>query len=161
MLMTTKTATTIPMTAKMDRFLTARPSSLRGIEETAVLGEWLLCGKLLLLQWIVGPYGPSEWGTLGMKAIVERLSGELSNRYLHYIESLMVDLWSENGQIEFRCGFALRADHELRTLTITVDATAGTNDAERELIVGAVFKRLEQTIDEAIAELDADRKQRR
>lgn len=92
-----------------------------------------------------------------MREIVERLSGELSARYLQYIESLMVDISATHGHIEFRCGFALRADHELHTLTISVDATAGINAAERELIVGAVFKQIEETIDEAITEADIQR----
>lgn len=42
-----------------------------------------------------------------MKAIVDRLSAELTDRYVHYLEAFMVDLWSETDFIEFRSGFPL------------------------------------------------------
>jgi hypothetical protein len=49
-----------------------------------------------------------------MKATVDRMTAELTDRYLHYLETFKVDLWSEAGLIEFRCGFTLRGDHLLR-----------------------------------------------
>ena len=53
-----------------------------------------------------------------MQDLVDRLSAELSNKYLTYIETFMVDLWSEDGFIEFRCGFTLRSDHVLKSLVV-------------------------------------------
>lgn len=87
-----------------------------------------------------------------MKAIIERFSGELSARYLPYLETLMVDLVSDAGALEFRCGFALRSDHELRSFVVQVPAKAALTDKNREVIVEAVFKQLETLIDEAIAQ---------
>lgn len=40
-----------------------------------------------------------------MKALVDRLSADLSERYVQYLDTFLVDLWSEEGFIEFRCGF--------------------------------------------------------
>lgn len=91
-----------------------------------------------------------------MKALVERLSAELSERYVQYLETFMVDLWSERGFIEFRAGYALRRDHELRSLTVKVDADSGQTDAERELLVVAVFDEIEEQIDIAIADNKVD-----
>lgn len=73
-----------------------------------------------------------------MKALVERLSAELSDRYIQYLETFMVDLWSEAGLIEFRCGFALRRDRELRTFTLKVPAAIGKTDAEREVLIAVI-----------------------
>jgi hypothetical protein len=87
-----------------------------------------------------------------MKAVVDRLSEELANRYLPYIETLLVDLWSERGVIEFRCGFTLRCDHALRQFTLKLPADDGETDAERELLIIVIFEQIEQLIDEAIAE---------
>ncbi|WP_281261476.1 hypothetical protein [Devosia naphthalenivorans] len=39
-----------------------------------------------------------------------------------YLETLVVDLWSEHGFIEFRCGFSLRSDHVLESLTVELPA---------------------------------------
>ncbi|SEP82352.1 hypothetical protein SAMN05428969_1067 [Devosia sp. YR412] len=86
-----------------------------------------------------------------MKAPVERLSAELSERYVQYLETFLVDLWSEPDFIEFRAGYVLRRDRELRSLTVKVDAASGQTDAERELLVIAVFDEIEQQIDIAIA----------
>lgn len=87
-----------------------------------------------------------------MKALVDRLSGEVTAKYVVYLETFMVDLWSESGFIEFRCGFSLRRDHELRRFTIKVPAMAGETDAERELLIVVIFDEIEGKIDEAIAE---------
>jgi hypothetical protein len=87
-----------------------------------------------------------------MKALVERLSAELSDRYIQYLETFMVDLWSEAGFIEFRCGFTLRRDHELRTFTLKVPAAIGTTDAEREVLIAVIFEEIEGLVDSAIAE---------
>ena len=87
-----------------------------------------------------------------MKALVERLSAELSDRYIQYLETFMVDLWSEAGFIEFRCGFTLRRDHELRTLTLKVPAAIGKTDAEREVLIAVIFEEIEGRVDSAIAE---------
>lgn len=87
-----------------------------------------------------------------MKAIVDRLSAELTERYIHYLETFMVDLWSEAGFIEFRCGFTLRSDHLLRRFKLKVPAVAGDTDGERNLIIVVVFEQIEEVIDKAIAE---------
>jgi hypothetical protein len=86
-----------------------------------------------------------------MKALVDRLSAELSERYIQYLETFMVDLWSEGGFIEFRVGYSLRRDHELRYWTVKVGADAGQTDAERELLIIVVFDEIEEQIDLAIA----------
>ena len=70
-----------------------------------------------------------------MKALVDRLSAELSERYVQYLETFMVDLWSEAGFIEFRAGYSLRRDHQLRSWTVKVEADSALADAERELLV--------------------------
>ena len=86
-----------------------------------------------------------------IKALVDRLSGELSSRYLPYLEVFQVGLWSEAGNIEFRCTFALH-DEELREFTIKVPAVAGETDGERELLIVVVFEEIEHMIDMAIVE---------
>lgn len=91
-----------------------------------------------------------------MKALVDRLSADLADQYVHYLETFMVDLWSEGGFIEFRCGFTLRRDHELRTFTLKVDADAGQTDAERELLIAVVFDEIEEMLDLAIAAQKVD-----
>ncbi|MET3901284.1 hypothetical protein ABIB57_005254 [Devosia sp. UYZn731] len=93
-----------------------------------------------------------------MKDFVDRLSADLSGRYVHYLETLLVDLWSEAGFIEFKCGFALRSDHLMRCFQIKVPALAGDTDGERRLIVVMIFEEIEEKIDLAIAEnkLDAN-----
>ena len=87
-----------------------------------------------------------------MKAIVDLLSAELTERYVHYLETFMVDLWSEAGFIEFRCGFTLRSDHLLRRFKLKVPAVDGDTDGERNLIIVVVFEQIEEVIDKAIAE---------
>ena len=85
-----------------------------------------------------------------MKDLVDQLSTELSSKYLTYIETFMVDLWSEDGFIEFRCGFALRSDHVLQSLVVKMPAASGTSDAERQVLTRVVFEELEEQIDLAI-----------
>lgn len=63
-----------------------------------------------------------------------------------------MDLWSEAGFIEFRCGFTLRRDHVLRRLKLKIPAVVGETDDERELLIIVVFEEIEQLIDVAIAE---------
>lgn len=91
-----------------------------------------------------------------MKALVDRLSAELTAKYVHYLETFMVDLWSDRGFIEFRAGYSLRRDHELRSFTVKVDADSGQTDAERELLVIVVFDEIEEQIDLAIADSRVD-----
>lgn len=86
-----------------------------------------------------------------MKALVNRLSAELSERYVQYLETFMVDLWSDAGFIEFRAGYSLRRDHLLRSFNIKVEADAGETDAERELLIIVVFDEIESHIDLAIS----------
>ena len=91
-----------------------------------------------------------------MKALVDRLSAELTARYVQYLETFMVDLWSDAGFIEFRAGYSLRRDHQLRSFTVKVDADSGQTDAERELFVIVVFDEIEEQIDLAIADNRVD-----
>lgn len=86
-----------------------------------------------------------------MKELVDRLSAELSERYIQYLETFMVDLWSDHGFVEFRAGYTLRRDHRLRTFTVKVEADAGQTDEERELLIVVVFDEIEEQIDLAIA----------
>ena len=87
-----------------------------------------------------------------MKATVDRLSVKLTERYIQYLEAFLVDLWSEAGRIEFRCGFALRSDHILHRFQLDVPAIAGDTDEDRNVIVGVIFEQIEDVIDRAIAE---------
>ena len=91
-----------------------------------------------------------------MKALVDRLSAELTSRYVQYLETFMVDLWSDRGFIEFRAGYSLRRDHQLRSFTVKVHADSGQTDAERELLVIVVFDEIEEQIDLAIADSKVD-----
>lgn len=87
-----------------------------------------------------------------MKELVDRLSAELSTKYIQYLETFIVDLWSEAGFVEFRAGFSLRRDHQLRSFTVKVEADAGQTDGERELLIAVVFDEIEEQIDIAIAD---------
>ena len=87
-----------------------------------------------------------------MKKLVDRLSAELSAKYIQYLETFMVDLWSGAGFVEFRAGFSLRRDHKLRSFTVKVEADAGQTDGERELLIVVVFDEIEEQIDMAIAD---------
>lgn len=86
-----------------------------------------------------------------MRHYVDRLSSTLVERYKLYVETFMVDLWSDHGLIEFRVGFALRVDHKLRSLVIKVDAAEAINDVERRAVIAAIFVEIEDRLDEAIA----------
>lgn len=48
-----------------------------------------------------------------MKALVDRSSAELSDRFVQYLDTFFVDLWSDVGFIESRAGYSLRRDHLL------------------------------------------------
>lgn len=87
-----------------------------------------------------------------MKSAADRLSAELAERYLQYLETCMVDLCSEAGFIEFRCGFTLRSDHILRRFKLKVPAMDGDSDGERNLIIAVIFEQIDDVIDKAIAE---------
>lgn len=91
-----------------------------------------------------------------MKALVDRLSAELAERYVQYLETFMVDLWSDRGFVEFRAGYVLRRDHVLRSYTVKVEADAGETDAERELLIVVVFDEIQERIDLAIADNKVD-----
>jgi hypothetical protein len=65
-----------------------------------------------------------------MKDYVDQLSAELTERYLIYLETFMVDLWSDDGMVEFRIGYSLRADHLLRSFTVKVEASSGIQRQE-------------------------------
>ena len=86
-----------------------------------------------------------------MKAYVDKLSADLVEQYKLYIEAFMVDLWSDDGFIEFRVGYALRSDHKLRSTVFKVGATEAINDVERRAVIAALFVEIEDHIDEAIA----------
>lgn len=86
-----------------------------------------------------------------MQATIDRLSEALSRRYLLYLETLLVELVSEHGSLEFPCGFTLRGDHELRTCRYGAPAREWSTDMECQAIAIAVFDELEQFIDEEIA----------
>ena len=91
-----------------------------------------------------------------MKALVNRLSAKLSEQYVQYLETFLVDLWSDAGFIEFRCGFTPRRDHTLRTFTLKVDADAGETGGERDLLIAVVFDEIEEMLDLAISERKVD-----
>ena len=87
-----------------------------------------------------------------MKAYIDKLSANLIDQYKLYIETFMVDLWSDHGLIEFRVGYALRSDHKLRNFVIKVEAAEAINDVERRAILAAIFVEIEDAIDAAIAD---------
>jgi len=87
-----------------------------------------------------------------MKAYIDKLSANLIDQYKLYIETFMVDLWSDHGLIEFRVCYALRSDHKLRNLVIKVEAAEAINDVERRAILAALFVEIEDAIDAAIAD---------
>lgn len=93
---------------------------------------------------------------MALKELVERLSSELADRYIQYLETLMVDLWSDDRFVEFRVGYSLRRDHVMRSYTVKVEADGGQTDAERALLVAVVFDEIEERIDLAIADNKAD-----
>lgn len=85
-----------------------------------------------------------------MQDYIDRLSDALIDRYKLYLETFLVDLWSENGQIEFRFGYALRRFSKLNTRVFRVDASSALTIAERLAIVDAMFFEIEDHIDETI-----------
>ena len=87
-----------------------------------------------------------------MKGTVDRLSAELTDRYVHYLETFLVDLWSEDGFIEFRCGFSLRSDHVLRSFTLKLPASVADTEGERTLAIVIIFEQIQDMVDKAIAE---------
>ncbi|GEM_PF-875962 len=87
-----------------------------------------------------------------MKAYVDKLSANLIEQYKLYIETFMVDLWSDHGLIEFHVGYALRSDHKMRNFVIKVEAAEAINDVERRAVIAAIFVEIEDAIDEAIAD---------
>lgn len=87
-----------------------------------------------------------------MKVYIDMLSESLIDQYKLYLETFMVDLWSDHGFIEFRTGFALRSDHKLRDFVIKVEASEAINDVERRAVIAAVFVEIEAAIDAAIAD---------
>lgn len=91
-----------------------------------------------------------------MKELVDQLSSELSERYVQYLETFMVDLWSDHGVVEFKAGYTLRRDHVLRSYTVKVEADGGQTDAEREFLISVVFDEIEERIDLAIADNKVD-----
>jgi hypothetical protein len=86
-----------------------------------------------------------------MKAYVDGLSADLIEQYKLYLETFMVDLWSDDAFIEFQVGFALRSDHKLRSEVFKIGADEGLNDVERRAVVAALFLEIEDLIDETIA----------
>jgi hypothetical protein len=56
---------------------------------------------------IITCQGGGVFEEAAMKALVDRRSAELSERYVQYLEIFMVDLWSDHGLIEFRAGYSL------------------------------------------------------
>ncbi|MHA6732458.1 hypothetical protein [Devosia sp. A369] len=87
-----------------------------------------------------------------MQATIDRLSEQLSRHYLIYLETLLVELVSEGGALQFHCGFSLRSDHALRTCRFGVPSGEWSTDLERDAIAAAVFEELEHFIDEEIVE---------
>lgn len=86
-----------------------------------------------------------------MKATVDRLSDELSAKYLIYLETFIVDLSSDASAIEFRYCFALRSDHVRRSFKFDVRAVRGDTEKVQKLIIQMIFEAIEEIIDEAIA----------
>lgn len=86
-----------------------------------------------------------------MNAYVDKLSSNLIDQYKLYLETFIVDLWSDFGLIEFHVGYVLRSDHHLRNLVVKVEAADAINDTERRAVISAVFVEIEDAIDESIA----------
>lgn len=88
-----------------------------------------------------------------MQEYVDELSSTLIERYKLYLQTFLVDLWSERGQIEFRCGYTLRRDSKLHTRTFTVSGQEALTTAEHLAVVDALFAEIEDHIDETISTL--------
>ena len=86
-----------------------------------------------------------------MQAYVDELSSALIERYKLYLQTFLLDLWSERGMIEFRFGYSLRSDSKLHTRTFTVGAQEALTTPERLAVVDAMFAEIEDHIDETIS----------
>lgn len=87
-----------------------------------------------------------------MQAYIDDLSSELTERYKLYLETFLVDLWSEDGMIEFRFGYTLRRASKLHTRVFKVGAEEALTTKERLAVVDALFLEIVDHIDETIAE---------
>lgn len=87
-----------------------------------------------------------------MKALVDRLSTALAERYVQYLDTFLVDLQEDPDVVEFRCGFSLLRDHQLRGFSLKLSATAGETDLDQEALIVAIFEEIESRVDEAISE---------
>jgi hypothetical protein len=86
-----------------------------------------------------------------VKAMVEAQTARLTSQYVLYLETFVMDLWSDDGFIEFRAGFTLRNDHILHAMTVRIPATSAVTDIGRQAIIAAVFQQIEAKIDDVIA----------
>lgn len=86
-----------------------------------------------------------------MQTYVDELSSALIERYKLYLETFMVDLWIEQGLVEFRFGYSLRQDSKLHTRTFKIGSQEGLTTAERLAVVDALFAEIEDQIDETIS----------
>lgn len=91
-----------------------------------------------------------------MQAFIDELSSELTERYKLYLETFLLDLWSEDGMIEFRFGYTLRRARKLHTRVFKVGAEGALTTAERLAVVDALFIEIVDYIDETIAETLAE-----
>jgi hypothetical protein len=86
-----------------------------------------------------------------MQEYIDGLSSTLIERYKLYLQTFLVDLWSEGGLIEFQFGYSLRRDSKLHTRTFKVGAREALTSGERLAIVEAMFAEIEDHIDETIS----------
>jgi hypothetical protein len=86
-----------------------------------------------------------------VEPLVEELTTELSARYVQYVETLLIDLNTEENAAEFKVGFSLRSDHELRQVTIKATSDLDDEELGQEAMVRAVFEEIETFIDQAVA----------
>ncbi|SFZ80805.1 hypothetical protein SAMN02983003_0142 [Devosia enhydra] len=85
-----------------------------------------------------------------MKATVDRLLNYMRSDYADECESMVCGIWSANGQIELRCGFTLRWDHELRQRTYRIPAESAATDLERAHLIAAAFASWRSEIEHVI-----------
>lgn len=85
-----------------------------------------------------------------MQTYIDKLSNVLIERYKLYLETFMVDFWSEQGLFEFRFGYSLRRDSKLHTRMIKLGAKEALTTAEYLAVVDAIFAEIEDHIDETI-----------
>lgn len=86
-----------------------------------------------------------------MGQLVDRLTAELTKRYLQHVETLVVDFRMEDGQAVLWLGFSLRSDHILRQLTLQADVDADHHELSQALIVKGMFQEIGAAIDLALA----------